>query len=171
MKSRQLGRCHLKESHPPQIGTEKLAAIENMSTAALKDRPAVGGAESFGRCLAATARNARPKMVSKDHELSVRRQCTLLTLTRSHLFYEPKGESAENLRFMGIIDKQFLETVARVAPSVRARWATVRASPVGALLAAQNSQMRSASRALPHAAHAFGPDPSGTQHEQETSPA
>jgi len=49
-------------------------------------------------------------MVSKDHKLSVRRQCSLLTLTRSNLYYEPKGESAENLRFMGIIDKQFLET-------------------------------------------------------------
>ena len=49
-------------------------------------------------------------MVSKDHKLSVRRQCKLLTLTRSHLYYEPKGESAENLRFMEIIDKQFLET-------------------------------------------------------------
>ena len=63
-------------------------------------------------------------MVSKDHKLSVRRQCKLLTLTRSHLYYEPKGESAENLRFMEIIDKQFLGTVARVAPSVRARRAT-----------------------------------------------
>ncbi len=49
-------------------------------------------------------------MVSKDHKLSVRRQCKLLTLSRSHLYYEPKGESAENLRFMEIIDKQFLET-------------------------------------------------------------
>lgn len=49
-------------------------------------------------------------MVSRDHQLSVRRQCTLLTLTRSNLYYEPKGESAENLRFMEIIDKQFLET-------------------------------------------------------------
>lgn len=49
-------------------------------------------------------------MVSKDHNLSVRRQCKLLTLTRSHLYCEPKGESAENLRFMEIIDKQFLET-------------------------------------------------------------
>lgn len=48
-------------------------------------------------------------MVSKDHKLSVRRQCALLTLVRSNLFYEPKGESAENLRFMEIIDKQFLE--------------------------------------------------------------
>jgi putative transposase len=49
-------------------------------------------------------------MVIKDHQLSVRLQCALLTLTRSNLYYEPKGESTENLRFMGIIDKQFLET-------------------------------------------------------------
>ena len=34
----------------------------------------------------------------------------LLTLVRSNLYYVPKGESAENLRFMEIIDKQFLET-------------------------------------------------------------
>ena len=49
-------------------------------------------------------------MVSKDHKLSMRRQCALLTLTRSKLYYQPQGESAENLRFMAIIDKQFLET-------------------------------------------------------------
>jgi putative transposase len=49
-------------------------------------------------------------MVSKDHELSQRRQCALLQLSRSTLYYRPKGESAENLRFMEIIDKQFLET-------------------------------------------------------------
>jgi putative transposase len=49
-------------------------------------------------------------MVSKDHKLSQRRQCTLLQLSRSTLYYQPKGESAENLRFMEIIDKQFLDT-------------------------------------------------------------
>jgi len=49
-------------------------------------------------------------MVSKDHELSQRRQCALLQLSRSTLYYRPKSESAENLRFMEIIDKQFLET-------------------------------------------------------------
>ncbi len=49
-------------------------------------------------------------MVSKDHNLSVRRQCGLLLLARSNLYYQPKGESAENLRFMEIIDKQFLDT-------------------------------------------------------------
>ena len=42
---------------------------------------------------APTSRDARQKMVSKDHKLSVRRQCALLTLTRSSLYYEPKGGS------------------------------------------------------------------------------
>ena len=49
-------------------------------------------------------------MVSKDHELSMRKQCELLQLSRSRLYYQPVGESAENLRFMEIIDKQFLVT-------------------------------------------------------------
>jgi len=35
--------------------------------------------------------------------MSVRRQCVLLSLTRSALYYQPRGESAENLRFMEII--------------------------------------------------------------------
>ena len=42
-------------------------------------------------------------MVSKDHDLSLRRQCGLLALARSNLYYQPKGESAGNLRFMEII--------------------------------------------------------------------
>ena len=49
-------------------------------------------------------------MVSRDHKLSLRKQCELLRLSRSRLYYHPVGESAENLRFMEIIDKQFLET-------------------------------------------------------------
>ena len=49
--------------------------------------------------------------MKRDHpKLSIRRQCRLLSLTRSSLYYHPVGESAENLRFMEIIDKQFLET-------------------------------------------------------------
>jgi len=47
-------------------------------------------------------------MVSRDHKLSMRKQCELLQLSRSRLYYQPVGESAENLRFMEIIDKQFL---------------------------------------------------------------
>lgn len=49
-------------------------------------------------------------MIDKGHRLSVRRQCKLLTVARSSLYYQPRGESAENLRYMQIIDKQFLET-------------------------------------------------------------
>ena len=49
-------------------------------------------------------------MVSRDHGLSLRKQCELLQLSRSRLYYQPVGESAENLRFVVIIDQQFLET-------------------------------------------------------------
>lgn len=80
-------------------------------------------------------------MVSRDHKLSMRKQCELLQLSRSRLYYQPVGESAENLRFMEIIDKQFLETVARVAPSVRARWATVWIASDGPVHEAQQSPM------------------------------
>jgi len=49
--------------------------------------------------------------VKHDHPgLSVRRQCRLLSLTRSGLYYHPRGESTGNLAFMEIIDRQFLET-------------------------------------------------------------
>lgn len=49
--------------------------------------------------------------MKKDHpDLSLRRQCSLLSLARSTLYYQPRGESAENLKFMEIIDRQFLET-------------------------------------------------------------
>lgn len=46
----------------------------------------------------------------ENPRLSMRRQCKLLSLTRSGLYYHPVGESAENLKFMKIIDKQFLNT-------------------------------------------------------------
>lgn len=49
-------------------------------------------------------------MKQNHPDLSVRRQCSLLSLARSSLYYQPRGESAENLAFMEIIDKQFLET-------------------------------------------------------------
>ncbi len=39
--------------------------------------------------------------------MSVRRQCELLGLSRSSLYYEPAGESAEDLRLMRLIDEQY----------------------------------------------------------------
>lgn len=49
-------------------------------------------------------------MTHEHPDLSVRRQCKLLSLARSSLYYHPRGESAENLAFMVIIDRQFLNT-------------------------------------------------------------
>src|SRR5262245_36617991 len=40
-------------------------------------------------------------------DLSVRRQCELLDLNRSGLYYEPAPETAENLRLMRLIDEQY----------------------------------------------------------------
>lgn len=42
--------------------------------------------------------------------LSVGKQCSLLSISRSSFYYEPKGESELNLDLMRVIDKQFLET-------------------------------------------------------------
>ncbi len=49
-------------------------------------------------------------MVSKDHSLSQRRQCSLLQLSRSTLYYQPKPTGPENLELMRLIDEQFLRT-------------------------------------------------------------
>lgn len=42
--------------------------------------------------------------------LSVSKQCSLLSISRSSFYYEPKGESEMNLDLMRLIDKRFLET-------------------------------------------------------------
>jgi putative transposase len=50
-------------------------------------------------------------MIESTHpELSIRRQCELLNLNRSTLYYQPAGESAENLQLMRLIDEQYLRT-------------------------------------------------------------
>jgi len=42
--------------------------------------------------------------------LSVVRQCELVSISRSGFYYQPVGETAENLALMRLIDAQFLET-------------------------------------------------------------
>ena len=39
-------------------------------------------------------------------EISVRRQCELLGVNRSGLYYAPVGESEENLLLMRLLDEQ-----------------------------------------------------------------
>jgi len=50
----------------------------------------------------------RRRLVEPGHaEISVRRQCDLLGVNRSGLYYQPVGESAENLMLMRLIDEQY----------------------------------------------------------------
>lgn len=50
-------------------------------------------------------------MIDPHHtQLSVRRQCRLLGLNRSNLYYQAVGESEENLQLMRLLDEQYTKT-------------------------------------------------------------
>ena len=50
-------------------------------------------------------------MIEPHHlQLSIRRQCEVVGLHRSTLYYQPAGESAFNLNLMRLIDEQYLKT-------------------------------------------------------------
>ncbi|MDA7423076.1 IS3 family transposase [Tritonibacter multivorans] len=116
--------------HPTMISGWKRTAIENMAqvfSGPATAEPMISAAEVeklhakigqlvverdfLSEAFQSHPRHWRQKAVKKDHsDLSVRRQCSLLSLARSTFYYQPRGESAENLKFMEIIDRQFLET-------------------------------------------------------------
>jgi putative transposase len=50
-------------------------------------------------------------MIDPGHgRLSIARQCSLVSISRSSFYYEGKGESPLNLELMRLIDEQYLET-------------------------------------------------------------
>jgi putative transposase len=53
----------------------------------------------------------RRQMIEPEHpQLSVVRQCELVSISRSGFYHRPTGETALNLELMQLIDAQFLET-------------------------------------------------------------
>ncbi len=53
----------------------------------------------------------RRQMVDREHpSLSLVRQCALLGVSRSSIYYRPRAASPEDLSLMGEIDRQYLET-------------------------------------------------------------
>ena len=52
----------------------------------------------------------RPLVEPGHPEISMRRQCELLGVNRSSLYYEPVGESQENLMLMRLLDEQYTRT-------------------------------------------------------------
>ena len=46
--------------------------------------------------------------IANDKNISIRKQCELLDVSRSNLYYEPIGESELNLKIMRLMDEEFL---------------------------------------------------------------
>jgi hypothetical protein len=50
-------------------------------------------------------------LIEPDHsQLSIARQCDLLEVARSSYYYQPMGESAQNLLLMRLLDEQYTRT-------------------------------------------------------------
>ena len=45
----------------------------------------------------------------QNSSLSIRKQCELMSISRSSFYYTTLGEKPENLQIMGIMDKHILE--------------------------------------------------------------
>ncbi|WP_100225176.1 MULTISPECIES: IS3 family transposase [Gluconobacter] len=65
----------------------------------------------FTRCLCSVGRDQRRQMIDpKRARLPIIRQCTLLQLNQSGVYYRPVPQNEANLALMRLIDAQFLET-------------------------------------------------------------
>ena len=49
------------------------------------------------------------KMIDPGHKFSVRKQCNVLSIHRSGLYYAPRGEGQDNLEIMRIMDEHYLQ--------------------------------------------------------------
>jgi len=52
----------------------------------------------------------RQELLDEDYELSIRRQASLLQVSRNKKYYKPKGEDPFNLHLMKLIDQQYQRT-------------------------------------------------------------
>src|SRR5439155_23468600 len=60
--------------------------------------------------LVCSIEDRRPLVELAHPELSIRRQCELLGVNRTSLYYQPVGESEENLLLMRLLDEQYTRT-------------------------------------------------------------
>src|SRR5580700_7836184 len=78
--------------HPVQIGQWRKTALEQLSELFVDGR----------------SRKRMDHDAEKDALFEqIRRQCELLGVNRSGLYYQPLGESAENLKLMRLIDEEY----------------------------------------------------------------
>jgi len=51
----------------------------------------------------------RRQLIDRSHKLSITRQCELMGISRSTVYYEPRPESSLNLELMRVMDEVFIE--------------------------------------------------------------
>jgi putative transposase len=66
----------------------------------------------------------------KSATLSVRKQCELLTVHRSNLYYQPKEEKPENVKMMNLMDRHLLDHPTEGVKSM-VLWLRDQGFPVG----------------------------------------
>jgi transposase-like protein len=114
--------------HPTQINTWKKEAIANMAAVFGSDKSESGvdhekqtrnctpGLDSLRwRTIFLKKSIVRPvskrrSLIDNKHSLSVVKQCELLGLHRSGLYYKPCCESDENLAILRLLDEQYFKT-------------------------------------------------------------
>ena len=75
------------------------------------DWPAEDGTGFLGGEVRSMSLARRRQLVDGEHRsLSIARQCALLGVSRSGLYYRPKGVVGEDLTLMRAMDRQYLET-------------------------------------------------------------
>lgn len=93
-------------------GSARAAASDEPSTASLYEQ--IGRLKVELEWLKKKLPRTRSELrswIDRGHpSLSVRRQCELLGVHRSRLYYEPALETRENLELMQLIDEQYLRT-------------------------------------------------------------
>src|SRR6266566_1944380 len=88
-----------------EIGSSR-RAIEDGAVCA--DRETQGRVGLASKKVRAVAVGERREWIEAGHsELSVARQCQLSGLSRTGLYYEPRGESELNLKLMRLLDEQY----------------------------------------------------------------
>ena len=103
-------------------------------------------------------------MVESDHpRLSIKRQCELVSISRSSHYYTPKGESPLNLQLMRLIDEQYLRTpwygARQMARHLRRQGYAARRKRIGRLmeLMGLSAIYRKPRTSQPHPAHKIYP--------------